>query len=139
MKQLRILFDRPTSGIVTDGKAISIRQPWAWMIINRYKDIENRTWKSNYRGRILIHASKTIDRQGVELMREIFENENEYFPSEFDTGGIIGSVLIKDCVTSHKSPWFTGPYGFVLAKPRELPFYPVRGRLGIWTFTRDQE
>ena len=31
--------------------ALSIRQPWAWLIVNGYKDIENRDWKTHYRGR----------------------------------------------------------------------------------------
>jgi hypothetical protein len=42
-------------------KAISIRQPWAWLIVNGYKDVENRIWAANVRGRVLIHvgASKS--------------------------------------------------------------------------------
>lgn len=38
-------------------KAISIRQPWAWLIVNGFKDIENRSWRTKYRGPVLIHAS----------------------------------------------------------------------------------
>ncbi|WP_245839042.1 ASCH domain-containing protein [Yersinia kristensenii] len=38
-------------------KALSIRQPWAWLIVNGYKDIENRTWNTKCRGPVLIHAS----------------------------------------------------------------------------------
>ena len=37
-------------------KAISIRQPWAWLIVNGYKDVENRIWATSLRGRVLIHA-----------------------------------------------------------------------------------
>ena len=39
-------------------KALSIRQPWAWLILNAGKDIENRSWYTSVRGRVLIHASK---------------------------------------------------------------------------------
>ncbi|WP_229215634.1 ASCH domain-containing protein [Duganella sp. CY15W] len=39
-------------------KALSIRQPWAWLIVNGYKDIENRSWSTNVRGKVLVHASK---------------------------------------------------------------------------------
>jgi len=42
-------------------KAILIRQPWAWLIVHGYKDVENRTWSTKYRGPILIHAGKTLD------------------------------------------------------------------------------
>ena len=37
---------------------LSIRQPWAWLILNAGKDIENREWPTRFRGRVLIHASK---------------------------------------------------------------------------------
>ena len=33
-------------------KALSIRQPWAWAIINAGKDIENRQWPTKFRGSI---------------------------------------------------------------------------------------
>jgi hypothetical protein len=37
-----------------------------------------------------------------------------------------------DVVDSHPSPWFAGPYGYVLENPRPLPFHPLRGRQGVW-------
>ena len=37
-------------------KALSIQQPWAWLIVNDHKDIENRDWRTHYRGPVLIHA-----------------------------------------------------------------------------------
>lgn len=43
-------------------KALSIRQPWAWAILNADKDIENRDWRTNFRGRIAVHAAKTMTR-----------------------------------------------------------------------------
>lgn len=39
-------------------KALSIKQPWAHLIVSGVKDVENRSWKTNYRGRIFVHASK---------------------------------------------------------------------------------
>ena len=43
----------------TGGPApcLSIRQPWAWLIAHGWKNIENRTWPTGYRGRFLIHAA----------------------------------------------------------------------------------
>ncbi len=38
-------------------RVLSLRQPWAWLIVNGYKDIENRSWRTNHRGPLLIHAS----------------------------------------------------------------------------------
>jgi hypothetical protein len=43
-------------------KALSIRQPWAWLIVNGQKDIENRCWKTHFRGKIYVHAAKGMTR-----------------------------------------------------------------------------
>ncbi len=51
-------------------KALSIKQPWAWAIVNGYKTIENRTWKTKFRGAFLIHASKQFDKKGYEWIKE---------------------------------------------------------------------
>ena len=42
--------------------ALSIRQPWASLILKAGKNIENRDWPTKYRGRILIHAAKGMTR-----------------------------------------------------------------------------
>jgi hypothetical protein len=54
---------------------------------------------------------------------------------ELPRGGIIGSVELTDCVGGtifNASPWFFGPYGFVLANPEPLPFQPLKGKLGFF-------
>ena len=53
-------------------------------------------------------------------------------PLEMDTGGIVGVVDVIDCVESHKSKWFNGPFGWVLANPRRLKFRPCNGALGLF-------
>lgn len=111
-------------------KAISIRQPWAWLIVSGFKDIENRTWETRYKGLILIHAGKYVPRESE--CREIEESFNIKLPSRFDVGGIVGSASLDNCVAAHKSKWFFGPFGFVLSKARVLPFVPVLGRLGLF-------
>ncbi len=59
-------------------KALSIKQPWAWAILNAGKDIENRNWKTNFRGKFYIHASKKFDKSGYlwlkENAEELFKN-----------------------------------------------------------------
>lgn len=109
-------------------KALSIQQPWAWAIIHAGKDIENRSWVTGVRGRILIHAGKKLDHDGVGFMR----NRGIILPSMFDIGGIVGSVEIAGCVISSPSKWFFGPFGFVLLDSRPLPFMAVRGQLGFF-------
>ena len=49
-----------------------------------------------------------------------------------NTGGVVGSIEIADCVKKSKSPWFFGPYGFILKNARKLPFRPMKGKLNIW-------
>lgn len=115
-------------------KCLSIKQPWAWAIVAGHKDIENRTWPTSYRGPVLIHAGKTdsFDLSDDDLAGA-FEGMNDVtLPEHMDRGGIIGIAEIVDCVDCHESPWFDGPYGFVLANARPLPFTPLRGQLGLF-------
>lgn len=116
--------------------ALSIRQPWAWLIVSGIKDIENRTWNTNYRGAFLVHASKTLDAAGIAWVRDkfdIFVPE----PDDFQRGGIVGIVELVDVVTAHNSAWFEGPYGFVLANPRPIRFMSARGQMGFFQISID--
>lgn len=112
-------------------KALSIKQPWAWLIVNGHKDIENRSWGTYYRGPVLIHAGKKPDEDFWALgLPEICQK----IPSDKDLqfGGIVGVAEIVNCVRKSESPWFFGEYGFVLRNARPLPFHPVRGQLGFF-------
>jgi hypothetical protein len=112
-------------------KALSIRQPWAWLIVNGIKDIENRDWTTNYRGFLLIHAGKTMDKQFPWGRFEQAERLMPH-PGEYEMGGIIGHVTLSTVVTSSASPWFSGKYGFVLVGAAPAPFIPLRGQLGLF-------
>lgn len=127
-------------------KALSIRQPWAWLILHGGKDIENRTWRTSLRGRILIHASQgmTVDEweDGVHFAQQAragrgYPPVTMPGPKQIVRGGIVGSVEIVDCVTASDSPWYMGSVGFVLRGPRPLPFVPLKGRLGIFDVPAD--
>lgn len=113
--------------------ALSIRQPWAWLILHSGKDIENRTWSTLLKGRFLIHAAKgmTVDEYHLAKIYSATIRGPTKLPEfwEFERGGIIGSVEMLGCVTGWESPWFTGPVGFVLRDPQPLPFQPCRGAL----------
>ncbi len=121
-------------------KAISIRQPWAWLIMNGGKDIENRDWPTSVRGRVLVHASKGMTRYEYEdaLMTTASVcggiEEAPSLPAfeDLQRGGILGTVEIVDCVTASTSRWFFGRYGFVLRNPRPQPFIPYKGMLGFF-------
>ena len=116
--------------------ALSIRQPWASLILKAGKDIENRCWPTKIRGRILIHAAKGCTRVEMEDALDFAEaacgTRYRGDLKSIPRGGIIGSVEIVDCVTASASPWFVGKFGFVLRNPQPLPFRPLRGQLGFF-------
>lgn len=124
--------------------ALSIRQPWAWAIINAGKDIENRSWSTKVRGRVLIHASATLPyREYADFYNAIRDPENPLCDATMcsgglpayealQRGGVVGEAEIVDCVDRSASPWFFGPFGFLLRNARPLPFRPLKGRLGFF-------
>ena len=115
-------------------KAISIRQPWAWLIVNGYKDIENRVWSTNVRGPVLIHAGQSKQDTTAEALAFIKRKFHVAdLPDAFETGGIVGSAEITGCVEHHRSKWFQGPIGWTLAHARRLPFKPCKGQLKFFT------
>jgi hypothetical protein len=119
-------------------KALSVRQPWAWLIVEGWKNIENRDWRTTFRGPVLIHAAKGMTKAEHEACRlfvagfapQLAKHLPWYQDLRF--GGIVGQVTLLDCVTRHPSEWFCGPYGFVLADATPLPFVPCRGQLGFF-------
>nr|WP_294560249.1 ASCH domain-containing protein [uncultured Rhodopila sp.] len=119
-------------------KAITVRQPWAWLLIQGTKDIENRDWPTNVRGQVAIHAAKGMTRFEYEDAWEFVAHFDPLLawqmplPKELVRGAIIGTMILRDCVTSSKSPWFQGRYGFVLDTPEPWDSYPISGQLGFW-------
>ncbi len=112
------------------GLALSIQQPWAWLIVHGYKDVENRSWATRLRGTVGVHAGKKIDTDAIEDIRDLYPDVP--LPDSFETGGIVGRVEIVDCVEAMESRWFYGPYGFVLQNGSPLPLMPCRGKLGFF-------
>lgn len=117
-------------------KALSIRQPWAWLIANGHKDIENRSWATHMRGPFLIHAAKGMTRFEYEEARDLAKLLGVKIPDpdRLERGGIVGRASIMDCVEESESPWFFGRYGFVISSATPLPFSEARGRLGFFDF-----
>lgn len=126
-------------------KALSIKQPWADLIVEGLKPIENRTWITFHRGPLLIHASKVFDTAGFCwpfnnwhklgmpcAVGDILDAMNDGRAPYDQRGGIVGRVNLVDVVTSHPSPFFCGPKGYVLEKAERLPFRPLRGALGVF-------
>jgi hypothetical protein len=136
-------------------KALSIRQPWAWAILYAGKRIENRTWSTNYRGPLLIHAARGMTSREL-CEAEIFignlSDTPMLFPECLKRGGIVGKCELKtviepgtkietvinafslaDLKPPHPEHWWDqNQYGWVLDKVEPVPFHPCRGRQGLF-------
>ena len=141
------------------AKCISIKQPFANLICSGIKDIENRTWKTNFRGRVLVHASaKPIIFKSVKNIYTIAQLESMtieqrmlVISNSFQNSAIIGSVEIVDCVINHESIWAekTDPflesqgyirYNWVLANPVLFAKpIPAKGKLSFWEHPMTEE
>lgn len=141
-------------------KTITIKQPWANLIVEGIKDVENRTWPTKFRGRVLIHAgmTKTIGPMVRYLNQEqqkVFRTKIGYYGLDFlePLGAIIGSVEIVDCIDpiDCKSVWGDKAeliidkngmiqqgkrvYNWVLANPIKFPEpIPAKGKLSFWDY-----
>jgi hypothetical protein len=120
---------------------LSIKQPWAWAILNAGKDRENRSRRQTPgTGWHYLHASLGGPRQYFQMsMGFIREITNESTPDYFDVarGGIVGRILLGGWADEDEgSEWFMGPYALRILKVEPLPFQPVHGQLGFWTYPR---
>ena len=125
-------------------KTITIKQPFASLIVSGLKEYEFRTWKTSYRGEILIHAGKGIDKDAMKK----FESLNLDYP----TGCIIAKANLTDCVpiteaakkelreknflvysgTTENQEW--NGYGFKLENVETMEPILVNGMLGLWEY-----
>lgn len=145
-------------------KCISIRQPWAWLIVRPdlqgegraaavasgvLKDIENRTWATRYRGRVLIHAAQGMTRLEY-LQVEAYlsspglQELGIQLPSRESLmrGGIVGIATLADCLhpARRQSAWhMQDQNGFQLTDAQPLPFSPLRGSLGLFNVPWSEE
>ena len=121
-------------------KALTLKQPWASLIVNGYKEYEFRSWKTNYRGKILIHAGLSIEKDKINL-----------YDIDYPLGCIIGEATITDCIQVNKdfdsklrkiNPKIygnnhIGMYAWKLENVIKYskPIY-VKGKLGLWNYEK---
>lgn len=134
-------------------KAITVLQPWAWLLAIGKKRCETRSWKTNYRGEILIHAGK---RDMTDVMRQtIFEaghmEQAGVFDTKIITGAVIGKTTLVNCVPIDEAiaalvkaqhpdesafgDFTPGRYAWVMegAELFDQPV-PAAGKQGLWNF-----
>ncbi len=125
-------------------KAITIKQPFASLIAAGLKEYEFRTWKTGYRGDILIHAGKGVDKKAMKKF--------ESYGLEYPRGVIIAKVKLIDCITVDekfrevlkekneqvyssiiKHTEWKG-YAFKMENVTKIDPIPVKGKLSIWEY-----
>lgn len=112
-------------------RALSVRQPWAQLILNGVKPVENRTWRSSWRGLLVIHASRGWDDSATDLAASL----NLPVPQRCEPG-YLGVVELTDI---HPGGDCCGPWGewdvwhWRIVRPyRFVTAVPARGRLGVF-------
>jgi hypothetical protein len=108
-------------------KALTIRQPWAGLIVDGFKDVENRNAPTHFRGRLCVHAGLTPDLE-PEVVRLMLGRSQSHL------GAVIGTVEILDCVPDSESPWaLPGMWHWLLGDALVLrnPF-PFSGKQGFF-------
>jgi hypothetical protein len=115
-------------------KALTIRQPWAHAILNLGKDVENRSWRRNYRGPVLIHAGSYNERHPRKRLAEYMQRPPSVKSlADLPKGFIVGIVEIVDYVKNSKSRWADkGYWHWIIGNPRRIRPIQCTGRLMLW-------
>ena len=128
-------------------KALTIKEPWATLIISGYKKYEFRSWKTNYRGELYIHTSLKKIPKNDERIRELV---NLLKDKDIKYGYIIAKCNLVDCIymdeefinkiktenpTEYKcGEYAVGRYAWVLKDIRKIEPIQAKGHLGIWNY-----
>ena len=123
--------------------ALSVCQPWAWLLAHGYKDVENRSKPTNLRCWVAIHASQGVSRAEYEECAEFCRHLRRGLPAgqagirlppldQLPRGQIVGFMFIGDCVEDSGSPWFFGDYGYVVEKAISWQGPVLKGNVGFW-------
>lgn len=127
-------------------KVITIKQPFATLIVEGIKKYEFRTWKTNYRGEIFIHAGKGVDKEAMK--------KYAHFHFDYPSGCIIGKATLTDCIkidkeardmlankksivydrVIHDVMW--EGYGFKLENVCKIKPIYMNGKLGLWNYDK---
>lgn len=127
-------------------KALTIREPWASLIVNGYKEYEFRSWKTTYRGKILIHTSSKMDLSMIDRFRKYNLN--------YLNGYIIGEAELVDCILVdddfinnlrkinhivYSKSNYNETYAWKLENIKKYN-KPIlsKGQLGLWNFNEEE-
>lgn len=133
-------------------RTLSLREPFATLIMNKKKYIETRSWKTNYRGELLIHASKALignSINGREELINLIDNDEMHY------GKIICKCELVDCIEmtneyiakimkeEHQQYicglYAVGRYAWIIKNIEPLnPLIEEKGKLGLWNYNLDK-
>ena len=128
-------------------KVLTIKEPFATLIKEQIKCIETRSWKTNYRGEIYIHASKPpIEKKVLERKELMVLCQN----LTFNQGNIICKANLVDCIymtedfikdikENHPQEYIcghyeVGRYAWLIKDIKQVKLIPAKGKLGIWNY-----
>lgn len=122
-------------------KALTVRQPWASLIVAGLKRVENRTWRTNYRGSLVIHAAARVDPDAPAVLESAGIDPQAW--QDAPRGVLLGMVDLIDVIDLAAAgalahdPLVYGPYCWILANPRPLSRpIPARGHRTLWSCDR---
>ena len=129
------------------AKVLSIKEPFASLIANEIKHIETRSWKTNYRGEIYIHASLTSNSlQGRDELKELVKT------IDVKPSYILCKATLKDCILMDEKfikdiknnlqkyicgRYEIGRYAWVLTNVKKIKPIKAKGKLGIWNYDNE--
>jgi hypothetical protein len=130
--------------------ALSLKQPWAALLVAGRKTIEVRRWPTARRGRVLIHASSVPDER-PEVWKRVPDDLQE---AARLLGGIVGAGELTGCLAYrtleaftadrdrhlNDPSWFVEPvlYGFTFANLTTVPFRPYPGWMRFFPVTDEK-
>lgn len=125
-------------------RALTISQPWAWLIARGHKPIENRRWTTGYRGPLLVHAGRGEQyRDGLHRIRRAMAGRGIEVPAweGLVKGAVVALAGLVDVVPLGEGKclapdWAEGPWCWLLRDVRPLDS-PAKGpgAQGLWTPT----
>jgi hypothetical protein len=130
-------------------KALSLKQPFAWLIANGHLLVDDRTWGTQYRGLVLIHASKGLYKEYYDYLKATTDIP---LPSKdkLEYGGVVGIANLVLCcrpgalpegISRQQRAHFGGVhqeyYGFLFEQATPLALMPCPGKLGMFEIDVD--
>jgi len=132
-------------------KALTVLQPWAQLLMVGGKRHEIRTWKTNYRGPLFIHAGLTFTqaaraRCARAPLRALLAQAGIHYSADLPRGALLGTITLEDCVPTEQflytgaagcdgsmADFQPGRWAWIMSNPQllEAPF-PYRGQLGVF-------